>query len=163
MRHNEKITAHNAMVANLTAECNKLSEDVWAFLAHSEIAEAYKGYCDEKGGVQKAMDALSAKITKAEEDRRDRERTIQQLEKAVTSIQPTVNEINRLLRGFGFRSFYLEAMDGNLLSVMSPGRLGCTGYPQRRGTQFHHVPVLLSSSEGQHERSWFERGSGCRV
>jgi hypothetical protein len=66
------------------------------------------------------IDALSAKIIKAEEDRRDRERTIQQLEKTVTSIQPTVNEINRLLRGFGFRSFYLEAMEGNLYRLCRP-------------------------------------------
>jgi len=45
---NEKIRDHNAMVANLTAERNKLSEDVWSFFAHSEIAETHKSYCSEK-------------------------------------------------------------------------------------------------------------------
>ena len=111
---NEKITAHNDMVANLAAERIKLSEDVWAYFAHSEIVNAYKAYYGKRDGVQKAIDKLSAQILKAQESRKACELKMAQLEKTVTSIQPTVNEINRLLRSFGFRSFHLQAMKGNL-------------------------------------------------
>jgi wobble nucleotide-excising tRNase len=51
---------------------------------------------------------------RAVEDRETCEERIRELEKTVTSIQPTINEINRLLRGFGFRNFLLEASNGNL-------------------------------------------------
>jgi wobble nucleotide-excising tRNase len=108
------------MVVHLGAERNKLSEDVWAFFAHTEIIATYKNYCGEKSGVQKAIDSLCAQIKKAQEDRQDREKTIQQLEKTVTSVQPTVNEINRLLHGFGFHSFSLEALKGNLYRLCRP-------------------------------------------
>jgi wobble nucleotide-excising tRNase len=102
------------MVANLASERDRLSEDVWAFLAHTEIVGTYKIYYGKLEAEQKAIGSLTAKIAKAKEDREICEETVRQLEKTVTSIQPTVNEINRLLRGFGFRSFSLEAMSGNL-------------------------------------------------
>ena len=117
---NEKIKAHNDMVAHLGTERTKLSEDVWAFFAHTEIVSVYKSYCGEKSGVQKAIDNLSKQIEQAQEHRQEREKTIQRLEKIVTSVQPTVNEINRLLHGFGFRSFSLEALKGNLYRLCRP-------------------------------------------
>jgi wobble nucleotide-excising tRNase len=111
---NTKLESHNTMVANLASELDRLSDDVWAFLAHKEIADTFKTYCGKRDAEQKAIDSLMAKITNARENREARETTIRQLEKTVTSIQPTINEINRLLRGFGFRSFSLEATSGNL-------------------------------------------------
>jgi wobble nucleotide-excising tRNase len=111
---NSKLETHNTMVANLASERDRLSEDVWAFLAHTEIVGTYKIYYGKLEAEQKAIGSLTAKIAKAKEDREICEETVRQLEKTVTSIQPTVNEINRLLRGFGFRSFSLEAMSGNL-------------------------------------------------
>jgi wobble nucleotide-excising tRNase len=117
---NEKIKAHNDMVADLGTERNRLTDDVWAFLAHTEIVATHRSYCHEKAGVQKAIDKLSAQISKAQDDRQGCEDTIQRLEKTVTSIQPTVNEINRLLHGFGFRSFSLEALQGNFYRLCRP-------------------------------------------
>jgi wobble nucleotide-excising tRNase len=110
---NEKIGAHNTMVANLATERERLIEDVWAFFAHSEITIAYKSYSTKREAQQKAINSLVAKIAKTTDDRRDCEQTIRQLEKTVTSIQPTINEINELLSGFGFRNFSLEAVKGN--------------------------------------------------
>lgn len=111
---NQSITAHNTMVANLTKERTLLTEDVWAFLAHSEMKAGFKSFCEKRDAAQKVVDALAGKITKAQTAREEREAIIQQLEKSVTSIQPTVNEINRLLKGFGFRNFSIEATAGNL-------------------------------------------------
>lgn len=117
---NEKIKAHNEMVAHLATERNKLSDDVWSFFAHAEITGTYKSYCEEKAGVQKAINNLSAQISKAQDDRNGREDTMRQLEKTVTSIQPTINEINRLLHGFGFRSFFLKSLPGNFYRLCRP-------------------------------------------
>jgi wobble nucleotide-excising tRNase len=107
-------------VAHLATERNKLSDDVWSFFAHAEITGTYKSYCEEKAGVQKAINNVSAQISKAQDDRNGREDTMRQLEKTVTSIQPTINEINRLLHGFGFRSFFLKSLPGNFYRLCRP-------------------------------------------
>lgn len=111
---NKQIESHNLMVANLAKERSSLTADVWAFFAHSEMAKGYKAFCGKREAEQKAIDAINNKITAAAESREKCEAKIRKLEAQVTSVQPTVNEINRLLKGFGFRSFYLEAVKGNL-------------------------------------------------
>ncbi|MDE1155343.1 MAG: AAA family ATPase [Acidobacteriaceae bacterium] len=110
---NSRIKAHNEMVANLQKERTQLGQDVWAFLAQVEIASAYKTYTSKKEGLQKAVDSLKGQITQAEQQRAEYEKNIRQLEKSITSIQPTVDAINTLLKGFGFRSFHLECVAGN--------------------------------------------------
>ena len=50
---------------------------------------------------------LSGKIKQAEEDKRKKQAEIRALEKDTTSIQPTIDAINLLLKSFGFRGFSL--------------------------------------------------------
>ena len=47
------------MVANLATERATLSEDVCAFFAYSEIADAYKIYCSERDVALKGISSLS--------------------------------------------------------------------------------------------------------
>lgn len=104
-----KAQAHNKMVSNLAGERTKLTNQVWAFLAHVEIAATFKEYTSDKLGPEKAITTLRAQIAKARGEISQKETDIQRLEKSVTSIRPTVTDINKLLQGFGFRNFFIEA------------------------------------------------------
>jgi wobble nucleotide-excising tRNase len=118
---NEKIVAHNAMVANLVQERQRLTRQVWKFLVEVEIKDKFSAYEKKKSDVRKAIDALQTRIDSATAAKETNLQQIRQLERTTTSIQPTVNEINRLLAGFGFRSFSLApAQKGNYYFLRRP-------------------------------------------
>jgi wobble nucleotide-excising tRNase len=106
---NQQAQKHNTMIANIPAERAKLTNQVWAFLSKGELASEFAAYDKKKTGIQKAITSFEDKIKKANADRGTKEEKIKELEKSTTSIQPTVDEINRTLKCFGFSNFYLEA------------------------------------------------------
>ena len=110
---NQKIRDHNAMVKNLASERINLTSQVWARFAKVEIDSEFKKYGAEKANLMKAIDSLVAQISTAEKDKTAKAEEIQALERSITSIQPTVNDINKILKGFGFRNFSIEATDSN--------------------------------------------------
>lgn len=105
---NGAIQKHNAMVANLAQERRTLTSEVWKFLLENEVTAQLAAYCSKKDGLIKAIAALSAKIKQAEEDKRKKQAEIRTLEKNTTSIQPTIDAINLLLKSFGFCGFSLS-------------------------------------------------------
>ena len=109
---NHKIQAHNSTVQNLDAEKAILTQQVWGFLAGVEIKSSYATYQQEKSGVEKAIESLEGQIATAEANKKTKETEIRQLEKSTTSVQPTVNEINKILSNFGFRNFSLATAPG---------------------------------------------------
>ena len=118
---NQKIGTHNAMVANLSNEKKQLTSQVWKFLVETEIKGKLSSYEQKKDGIQKAISGLNGKIGLTIEEKVKKEKEIKQLEKSTTSIQPTVNEINSLLAGFGFRSFSLAVSPcGKLYTLRRP-------------------------------------------
>jgi wobble nucleotide-excising tRNase len=114
---NCKIQAHNSMVSNIGSEKLRLTNQVWAFLARVEIVSAFKKYETDRGNAQKAIDSLRAQISKALIEKTRKEEEIKTLEKSATSVKPTVNEINKILRGFGFRNFSIAATSENLYKI----------------------------------------------
>ena len=112
MDANQKIQAHNLMVQNLSTEKATLTQQVWAFLAGVEIKSGFATYQQEKSGIEKAISSLNGQIAAAETDKKTKESEIQQLEKSTTSVQPTVNEINKILANFGFKNFSLATAPG---------------------------------------------------
>jgi len=103
---NQKILNHNRLVDNIAAERAKLAAQTWRFLLH-ESETMITRYLGEKENLDKAV----AGITKAIEARKKQLVVvigeIAALEASITSVQPTVNEINGILSSFGFTSFKL--------------------------------------------------------
>jgi wobble nucleotide-excising tRNase len=110
---NQKIQNHNTMVANLASERTKLTNQVWAFLAKVEIDSAFTKYQGDRAGIEKAISSLNLQLSTAEREKAAKEVEIVSLERSTTSIRPTVNEINRILNGFGFRNFSIAATSAN--------------------------------------------------
>lgn len=104
---NRAIEDHNDMVANLARERRALTAQVWKFLLESEIKNALATYQNKREGLAKAITSLTEQIAAKQGAKRRKEREIKDLEKVTTSIQPTIDRINTLLRSFGFRSFTL--------------------------------------------------------
>lgn len=122
---NATITKHNDMVDNYTAEKNALVADIWAFLMDENEA-LIAGYLNDietfakaKKGIQKGIDICKQQLD-------DLDSKIIEAGKNITSVQPTVDEINRSLKSYGFTNFkivpsptqpnayQIQRMDGTL-------------------------------------------------
>ena len=98
------INEHNQMVANITTERSKLTAQVWKFVL-GELKSDLSSYQAERNSLDKAIKSLTEQISTATEDSRKKELEIRELEKQMTSVQPTIDGINAILTCFGFQGF----------------------------------------------------------
>lgn len=122
---NAAVTKHNEMVDNYTSEKDTLVADIWVFLMDENEA-LIAGYLNDietftkaKKGIQKGIDVCKQQLD-------DLDGKIVEAGKNITSVQPTVDEINRSLKSFGFTNFkivpspaqpnayQIQRMDGTL-------------------------------------------------
>ena len=100
---NQKIENHNNMVNNYNSEKRKLTDDIWAFLM-DEHEKEIKTY-DEIRNIDKAIESIRAKIDSFKLDLQNKNNEIISVEENITSIKPTINEINKSLASYGFTNF----------------------------------------------------------
>lgn len=101
---NTEIAKHNLIVSNFRTEKTKLINEVWKFLVEeykTQITVYSKAISGKNAGISSIDSQLNAK--RAAYSTLNSE--IIELSKSVTSIQPTIDEINRLLISFGFLNF----------------------------------------------------------
>lgn len=104
---NARIDAHNRLVDHREEELSSLNDDVWATLIeeHSELIAAYQRECVDKqkaiAGVMKRHDQALKYVKRLNVEIEERSRN-------VTSVQPTIDEINRSLKAYGFTSFSIQ-------------------------------------------------------
>jgi wobble nucleotide-excising tRNase len=101
---NAEIKKHNDIVANYSAERSKLIKSIWKYVVEEYKTETAT-FIGKKNGLEKGIENL-------EKQRREKliqysklDNEIKELSKNVTSIQPTINEINRVLKSYGFLNF----------------------------------------------------------
>ncbi|WPO43200.1 AAA family ATPase [Tardiphaga sp. 42S5] len=104
---NAEIKKHNALVKNLAVERNKLSQEIWKCLLN-ENEPLLSTFTAARSNLDKAIQRLSEQITGKEAQLSGATAELRALEKTVTSVQPTVDEINGLLNSFGFSGFKLK-------------------------------------------------------
>lgn len=101
---NEIIAGHNQLVLNYDQQLSMLKNEIWRFLVE-ELKDKILDYQRSKSGLERGIENISNQI----DDRKNRiqslEREIVELSKNVTSVQPAVDEINRLLSAYGFTNF----------------------------------------------------------
>ena len=73
-------------------------------------------FSSKKIGFDKAISSLTVQIASKNKEITGKKSEISALEKDTTSIQPTIDSINKLLLSFGFHSFSLEP-DKNIVWV----------------------------------------------
>jgi wobble nucleotide-excising tRNase len=104
---NTAIASHNALVDNHAAEETRLIAEIWKCLLE-ENKDTINKYSRSKSGLDKAVNSLVAQITASEARLATAKAELHTLEKSITSVQPTVDEINGLLSQFGFTGFKLK-------------------------------------------------------
>lgn len=107
---NAKVAEHNRMVRNLDSERDTLKAQVWRYVLN-ELAPDMKAYDGKKAGLEKAIQSLEQQITGCDVQITGKTAEIRALEKQATSIRPTVDYINDVLKKFGFTSFSLAIGD----------------------------------------------------
>lgn len=106
---NKEIERHNALVENLAAERIKLISQIWKRLIEDkrETIQAYKA---AERDLNKAVNGLKSSLERKREELCVAQSRLDNLEVRVTSVQPTITHINKLLTSFGFTSFKLAAI-----------------------------------------------------
>lgn len=108
---NTAITAHNDMVSNHGSEKTRLTNEIWRLILEEEKAPL-RTFLDARTALDRAIAGLSESIDKKTEEHRNAKIALADLEKSVTSVQPTVNDINAMLESFGFTGFELATAPG---------------------------------------------------
>lgn len=105
---NVEIAKHNGLVDNLAAERKALTSEIWKCLIN-EKKDTIDSYLSGKSGLDKAITGLSNGLEAKAKELNAARGALSELEKGVTSVQPTVTEINNTLSSFGFTSFKLAS------------------------------------------------------
>ncbi|EJB85145.1 hypothetical protein HPHPH11_1407 [Helicobacter pylori Hp H-11] len=107
---NQQIANHNEIIKDTKNQKKSCVEQTWKFLVNefkSDIQEYNKKYC----GLEKGINNLEKAISENQEEVKKLENEIRELEKNMMSIKPIVNEINTLLKGYGFTNFGLACTE----------------------------------------------------
>ncbi len=107
---NRKIDEHNALIDNIVAERATLISEIWRYVTE-EAKIALGSYKTARQALNSAIEGLTRGISAKEQERREKSAALRELERQITSVQPTVNAINGLLESFGFRNFKLATAD----------------------------------------------------
>lgn len=103
---NEEIGRHNALVANIKSERLSLTDQIWKALTN-DSKEPIDAYIGAKRNLDNAVRGITSNIERKAAELAEAKRVLAELEKDVTSVQPTVTEINAILTSFGFTTFKL--------------------------------------------------------
>lgn len=105
---NAEIATHNALVANLKAERTTLTSQIWRRLTEDRKA-TIDAYSAGKGRLDNTIASMAKALDGKQQSLVEARGKLGELEKGVTSVQPTVTEINATLSSFGFTSFRLRS------------------------------------------------------
>ena len=101
---NSEITKNNLIVSNYNTERNTLIKQVWKFCI-SEFSTQLTKFNSDNSDFDKGISALKLQLKEKLDAYNTLNIEIKNLSKNVTSIQPTIDEINRLLVNYGFTNF----------------------------------------------------------
>lgn len=104
---NVEISSHNRLIDNMESEKERLERQVWRFIL-DEGKQSLTTYLARREGFEKAIKGISEGIDEKKTKVGEVNEAIAKLERSITSVQPTVDEINRILQAFGFSNFSLR-------------------------------------------------------
>ncbi len=101
------ITEYNAMISNIKQGRIDLSSEVWKFIVE-EMRTELESRVKRLDGVKRGIESIQAKISTCDTAILGFEQEIKTREAQISSVEHSVNEINRILRSFQFKGFALE-------------------------------------------------------
>jgi wobble nucleotide-excising tRNase len=114
---NIKSKEHNDIVNNFQAEKTKLIKSIWKYIIN-EFQSNIQDYIKNVESLDKSITGLDSQISYNVAIVDNLKKDIIHLSKNVTSIQPTIDEINRLLSSYGFTNFRIvPAIDNGFYQI----------------------------------------------
>ncbi len=107
---NQQIANHNETIKDTKNQKKICVEQTWKFLVNEFKSDIQK-YNKKDCGLEKGINNLEKQISENQEKIKELENEIRELEKNMVSIKPIVNEINTLLKGYGFTNFSLACTE----------------------------------------------------
>jgi wobble nucleotide-excising tRNase len=101
---NIKLKAHNKIVDNYAAEKSDLIASIWRFLVE-EYRVSISQHTSNIAGRVNGIKAVTEKRAELVKKYTELDTKIKEANKNVTSVQPSVDEINRTLKSYGFLNF----------------------------------------------------------
>jgi len=101
---NIEIKKHNNIVTNYATEKNNLIKAIWKYLIEQYRTDTTT-FNSKKDSLEKGIANIEIQYKAKQGEYRKLDADIKNLNKNVTSIQPTIDEINRILKSFGFLNF----------------------------------------------------------
>ncbi|MYC27215.1 MAG: AAA family ATPase [Nitrospira sp. SB0662_bin_26] len=84
-----------------------MKKEGWKYLLEHSIQTDLDAYTKKKKNLNKAIESLNQRIVEKNSEKSQKELEIKNLEKDTTSIQPTIEAINYLIKSSGFQGFTL--------------------------------------------------------
>ncbi len=103
---NAKVKANNDTIDNLAARKKELTSQVWKRLLE-DTKTTYNQFKTEANDLDKAITSLNGQIETEMKNLVAKQEEIEENERKITSIKPTIDAINKLLKSFGFTNFHL--------------------------------------------------------
>lgn len=103
---NIAIASHNLIVSNFITEKSNLINEIWRFLT-DEYKVNILTFNRKTNGYQKGIEALNNQYSQLLTDQNNLSKQIGNAAINITSVQPSVNEINQTLNSYGFCNFHI--------------------------------------------------------
>lgn len=122
-RANQQIKTHNAYVDNREDEERLLKSQIWDYILY-ENQQNHEKYVRKDFALGKAIESLNKTLDLKKHEKNTLVTEIQQLEAQITSVIPSVNEMNRLLKAYHFTNFKFAHTQnqGNYRLIRSNGQ-----------------------------------------
>jgi wobble nucleotide-excising tRNase len=116
---NKQIDENNKIVINYQEERKKLIGEIWRFIIEEEETNL-KAFSKKSAGLKKVLVDSKNDLKEKGIAWKILDSKIKELNKNVTSVQPTIDEINRLLKFYGFLNFEIVPLesDSNLYQIL---------------------------------------------
>src|SRR5690606_7489101 len=101
---NAEIVAHNEIADNYASEKSTLISKIWQYLVHQHTT-TIDLYDKKLKGMEAGIFNLTNARQKLLEDHKKLKTGISEANKNVTSVQPSIDEINRILKSYGYTNF----------------------------------------------------------
>ncbi|MCP1311890.1 AAA family ATPase [Paenibacillus tyrfis] len=121
-RVNQEIHGHNRLIDNRTQEEQLLKDQIWRFIANENLHNHEK-YVRKEFSIKNAITGIKDRITSKTSEKNRLISEVEGLEAQITSVIPSVNEMNRLLKAYNFTNFKFAHTQnqGNYRLVRSTG------------------------------------------
>ena len=109
---NDEIKKHNNIVNNFKSEKSGLIQAIWKYVIENNKVDVEQ-YNKKIAGLEKGISTLGADVVEKRTSYKLLNNEIRNLTKNITSIQPTIDEINKTLQYYGFDNFEIVPSSSN--------------------------------------------------